>query len=417
MLAGDKNAPPINCMSVSELTRIIKARLESASDLQQILVKGEISNFKHHTSGHMYFTLKDAQSRIRCVMFRYRSRMVRFALEDGMTVIVRGSVSVYENSGDYQLYVDQVYPVGQGALFLAFEQLKQRLEKEGLFREERKRPLPFFPKTVGVVTSPTGAAVRDIISVLRRRNPGVNILLAPALVQGEGGPAAVTAAIELMNQVGLAEVLIVGRGGGSLEELWTFNDESVARAIAASAIPVVSAVGHETDFTIADFVADRRAPTPSAAAEMVVPERDELVRHVQTEHLRMVRALLRAITLRRERLRLLMARPALLRPTDRLYQLRQRLDDLGHGAEAAMRRKVYEERAGIEVLAGRLNSLSPLATLARGYAICQDTASGAIVRSIAQAPQGSRLLVRVHDGSLACRVEDQLPFEEQDLLR
>ena len=273
--------------SVRELTAMVKERLTSDPRLAGVAVLGEISNFKHHSSGHMYFTLKDEHSRLRCVMFRRENMRLRFRPADGQAVIAKGDVSVYEAAGDYQLYVREMVPAGHGELALAFEQLKQKLAAEGLFDEERKRPLPVLPRRIGVVTSPEGAALRDIISVTRRRFPNMPILLAPAVVQGEEGPDSVVRAIRLMNEHGGVDVLIVGRGGGSLEDLWTFNDERVARAIAASRSPVIAAVGHETDFTIADFVADKRAPTPSAAAEMGVPYKRALLAHIQGKYERL----------------------------------------------------------------------------------------------------------------------------------
>jgi exodeoxyribonuclease VII large subunit len=405
MRQDDRMWQESECLTVYEVTRIVKSLIEETPPLRDLLVTGEISNFKHHSSGHMYFTLKDSKSRLRCVMFRGHNSRVRFRPEDGLTVIVRGSIGVYEASGDYQLSVREMHPAGQGALFLAFEQLKKKLEAEGLFAEERKRPLPYLPRTVGVVTSPTGAAIRDIISVLRRRNPAVGILLTPCLVQGAGGPASVVAAIELMNKARLADVLIVGRGGGSLEELWTFNDEAVARAIAASAIPVVSAVGHETDFTIADFVADRRAPTPSAAAEMVVPERAVLLRQTTEHRTRLDGAVRRLLSSRRDRLQLLSASPALVRPSDRIDQLRQQVDDLARVAEDNLMRRFSADQARLQTLLAKLDSLSPLATLARGYSICQLAETGDVVRSISQVQVGTHLEVRVDDGTFGCRVE------------
>lgn len=416
MLEGGRVWQEAECLTVSEVTRIIKSLIEETPTLRDLLVKGEISNFKHHSSGHMYFTLKDSKSRLRCVMFRSHSSQVRFRPEDGLTVIVRGSAGVYEASGDYQLYAREMYPAGQGALFLAFEQLKKKLEAEGLFREQRKRALPYLPRTVGVITSPTGAAIRDIISVLHRRNPGVGILLAPCLVQGEGGPASVAAAIELMNKANLADVLIVGRGGGSLEELWTFNDEIVARAIAASAIPVVAAVGHETDFTIADFVADRRAPTPSAAAELVVPERAALVRETEERYLRVAGALRRLVSGWRDRLRLLSASPALMRPSDRINQLRQQVDELARATEANLGQKLSSEKARLQTEVAKLDSLSPLATLGRGYSICQLAKTGDVVRSVSQVRSGTRLVVRVGDGTFGCRAESTATRTGQELL-
>ena len=292
-------------LTVSELTQAVKETLELDARFQNILVRGEISNFKHHTSGHMYFTLKDEKSRLKCVMFRSHNARLRFRPEDGLKVIAGGRLGVYEVAGEYQLYVEELYPEGLGALHLAFEQLKAKLQAEGLFDPARKRPLPGLPRTVGIVTSPTGAAIRDMVSVLRRRFPNVNILLAPAIVQGDAGPPSVIRALELLNWRDDVDVIIVGRGGGSLEELWTFNDEGVARAIAASRIPVISAVGHETDFTIADFVADRRAPTPSAAAEIAVPERAKLLQDVRDQEERLRLAIQKRIRQLRESLGIL----------------------------------------------------------------------------------------------------------------
>lgn len=413
MIADDRHE--MNCLTVSEVTCLVKTLLEGEPSLRGVMIKGEISNFKHHSSGHMYFTLKDERSRLRSVMFRNRSSQVKFRPEDGLTVIVRGFIGVYEAAGDYQLYVEEMHPAGQGALYLAFEQLKQRMEAEGLFAQERKRPLPFLPRTVGVVTSPTGAAVRDIISVLHRRNPTVSIILAPAIVQGEAGPASVVSAIELLNRYGLVDVLIVGRGGGSLEELWTFNDEQVARAIAASRVPVVSAVGHETDFTIADFVADRRAPTPSAAAEIVVPERATLVSQVNMAQDRMANALRRNIQVRREHVRLLSASPALTRPADRIDQRRQQVDEVLRRAEAEFAQRLATHRAKLESLAGILDTLSPLATLSRGYSICQLAQTNEVVTRTGQVSRGTPLLIRVSDGTIRCR-EDSRGIDQQELL-
>lgn len=390
-------------LSVSELTRRVKEILEADPVLRTVWVKGEISNFKHHSSGHMYFTLKDEKSRLKCVMFRTRNAALRFRPEDGLTVIAGGAIGVYEVAGEYQLYVDELYPAGQGALHLAFEQLKRKLESEGLFDPARKRPLPFLPRTVGVVTSPTGAAIRDILSVLRRRFPGVDIVLAPAQVQGEGGPASVIRGIRLLNERDDVDVLIVGRGGGSLEELWTFNDEGVARAIAASRIPVISAVGHETDFTIADFVADRRAPTPSAAAEMAVPERAALLAQLSSVRERLGRALEKQLSRRREALQYLRTSPALTRPLDRIYQRRQHLDDVVQRAAVAIRYGLEAKRRRLEALVGKLETLSPLATLARGYAICTKD-DGSVVTDAAAVRAGERVRVRVSRGEIRARV-------------
>lgn len=398
-------------LTVSELTKLIKGTLEREPSLKGILVKGEISNFKHHTSGHMYFTLKDANSRIKCVMFRGRNAALRFRPEDGLTVIAGGSLGVYEVAGEYQLYVDELHPAGVGALHLAFEQLKEKLAAEGLFDPQRKRSLPKLPRTVGVVTSPTGAAIRDIVSVLRRRFPTINIILAPAIVQGEAGPPSVIEAIERLNRRDDIDVLIVGRGGGSLEELWVFNDEGVARAIAASRIPVISAVGHETDFTIADFVADRRAPTPSAAAEMAVMERAALVEGVRDLHDRTARAMEKRIREWRDRLGFLTRSAALTRPQDRLNQLRQQLDELSYRMEMTVRHSTQSRRSRLEALVAKLDGLSPLGALARGYAICRIAATDEVVTDASRVRPGERLKVRVRVGELTCQAlaaEDEI---------
>ncbi len=392
--------------SVTQLNQAVKRVLERESEFRDVLVKGEVSNFKHHSSGHMYFTLKDDGARIKCVMFRGKNRNLRFRPEDGLTVVASGALGLYEVAGEYQLYVEELLPAGQGALFLAFEQLKQKLQAEGLFSQERKRPLPYLPRCVGVVTSPTGAAIRDILSVLRRRMPTVDILLAPALVQGEGGPASVVQAIEQLASRDDVEVLIVGRGGGSLEELWTFNDERVARAIAASNVPVISAVGHETDVTIADFVADRRAPTPSAAAELAVPERRALLQGVESMAERLQSAQAKRVRSLRERLEYLRSSPALTRPTDRVQQRMQHVDELTHRLSTSFQRLVEQRRHRLEATVGRLESLSPLGTLARGYAICHVDGNEVPVRRAADVPPGARLRVRLHEGELLCRTED-----------
>ena len=271
-----KSADPGRVLSVKDLNRYIRMKMEGDSRLSDVWIRGEISNFTHHSSGHMYFTLKDEGSRIRAIMFATHNQRLPFIPKEGSRVIARGNVSVYERDGQYQFYAVQMQPDGIGSLYLAYEQLKSKLEEEGLFAAERKRPLPRYPKTIGVITSPTGAAVRDIMITIRRRYPQARAILYPVLVQGKGAAPSIVKAIRTMNDMAEADVLIVGRGGGSLEELWAFNEEIVARAIYQSDIPVISAVGHETDFTIADFVADLRAATPTAAAELAVPSSAEL---------------------------------------------------------------------------------------------------------------------------------------------
>lgn len=398
--------------SVRELTAMVKERLTSDPRLAGVAVLGEISNFKHHSSGHMYFTLKDEHSRLRCVMFRRENMRLRFRPADGQAVIAKGDVSVYEAAGDYQLYVREMVPAGHGELALAFEQLKQKLAAEGLFDEERKRPLPVLPRRIGVVTSPEGAALRDIISVTRRRFPNMPILLAPAVVQGEEGPDSVVRAIRLMNEHGGVDVLIVGRGGGSLEDLWTFNDERVARAIAASRIPVISAVGHETDFTIADFVADKRAPTPSAAAEMAVPDKRALLAHIQGQYERLQSGVRRRIEQGRSRLRLLESRPVLARPGELLLEYRQRVDDAEERSGRAARDMLDQRERALAAAAGKLDALSPVATLARGYAVARRADTGQVVRRGGQVAAGDELLIRVVDAELTASVKAVAPAPE-----
>lgn len=390
-----------NVISVTDITRRIKRALDDSPDLNDIWVKGEISNLRCPSSGHRYFTLKDELSRMRCVLFRGKGQRLSFDLEDGLTVIVRGSVSVYEASGDIQLYVDEMLPAGQGALHLAFEQLKERLQKEGLF--DRKRPLPYFPKRVGVITSRTGAAVQDMLSVLQRRNPSVHVLLIPASVQGDAAPASICRAFELASNEEL-DVILFGRGGGSLEELWAFNEESVARAIFQSTVPTISAVGHETDFTIADFVADRRAPTPSVAAELAVPEWRNLKETVNDLRRRSGEALERRIDHLRQRLTILSESAALTRPDHRLKQASQRVDDLMERAEQRLLAILEERRNKLGVAAGKLETLSPLATLSRGYAICSRDESGEVIRDANSVSPGESVRVRLDKGQIRCRV-------------
>ena len=315
--------------TVSEVNSIIKNLLDGNEVLRQVYVRGEISNFKYHNmSGHMYFTLKDEMSQIRCVMFKSSNMLLPFMPENGMKVIAFGFVSVFARDGQYQLYVADLEPDGIGALHIAFEKLKMRLEQEGLFAQERKRPLPFLPRKIGLVTSPTGAAIRDLLTVIRRRFPNVNIVIAPVLVQGKGAADDICSAISLLNSLNDIDVIIVGRGGGSIEELWAFNEEKVARAISNSKIPVISAVGHETDYTIADFVADKRAPTPSAAGEIVVPEKRILKNELRLISLRLVNGFYNYIGEKRQKLEYLKAAPVFRRPQTYIINCRQELDEL-----------------------------------------------------------------------------------------
>lgn len=395
-------------LSVRALTLYVKNLIEGDELLADLWVRGEISNWRRHVSGHCYFTLKDEYAQVRCVMFRSQAARLRFEPEDGMRVLARGRVSVFERDGLYQFYVAELEPDGRGALHLAFEQLKARLMAEGLFDPARKRPLPRLPRKIGIVTSPTGAAIRDMITVARRRFPNVHIVLAPALVQGDGAPASLIAALSQVVRVPGVDVVIIGRGGGSLEELWAFNDEALARAIAACPVPVVSAVGHETDFTIADFVADLRAPTPSAAAELVVPSKSDLVRLLRTAEARLEAAARAQIARRRERLRLLSGRRVLQRPGDGILAARQQIDGLTRRLALAADGLIRRHRAALGGLAGRLDALSPLAVLARGYAIVRDE-GGRVVRAPGDVAAGQRLELILQHGRLWARAEGPGP--------
>jgi len=435
--------------SVAQLTRQIRQVLEGS--LGALAVEGEISNFRAAASGHLYFNLKDRDAQIRCVMFRAAAQSLRFQVGDGLQVVVRGKVTVFEQRGEYQLQVVLLEPKGAGALQLAFEQLKKKLEAEGLFAPERKRAIPFLPRRVGIVTSPQGAAVRDMITVIGRRFPGMPILIAPALVQGEQAGREVAQAIATLNRLAKREkidVIIVGRGGGSVEDLWAFNEEVVARAIFASKVPIISAVGHETDFTIADFVADLRAPTPSAAAELAVPSRIDLLVTVRQWRRRLYGRLDTVLNRRLEQWEGLRAR--LGSPETRLQQAGQRVDDLRerlgqglhvhrrhlsqryakarelllgfrpdrliplHRREAralsrrlgpALRRHVARLRERAQGSMQRLDAVSPLAVMGRGYGIVQD-ARGRVVRTVDAVAIGDSLDVRLRDGSIGANVRD-----------
>ena len=389
--------------TVSSLTAEVKAVLEDG--FSAIWVEGELSNFKHHTSGHMYFSLKDDQCQLRGVMFRGSNRFLKFQPTDGLSVLVSGTLTVYERRGDYQITADFMEPKGLGALQLAFEQLKQRLEAEGLFDASRKRPIPRLPRKIGIITSPTGAAIRDMLSIIERRFPGLAILIAPVLVQGPAAAPDIAAAVRRMGSRPDVDVLIVARGGGSIEDLWAFNDERLARAIAASPLPVISAVGHETDVTIADFVADLRAPTPSAAAEMVVGQRDELCQRVDDLTARAMAAVERGMEERRARLTMLARHLALLSPAAHLIRQAERLQAIRQRLQAwwQLSHTLRTERLGRA--ASTLQSLSPLGILARGYSICFALPERRIIRAAAEVQAGGRIAVRLDRGELECMVQ------------
>jgi exodeoxyribonuclease VII large subunit len=433
-------------LTVSRLTALLRGVLEE--NFEQVWVQGEVSNLSMPSSGHLYFTLKDADAQLRCVMFKGSARNLKFRPGDGMGLIARGHISVYDQRGEYQLICEYLEPAGVGALQMAFMQLKERLAKEGLFDEGHKRPMPAFPRRVGVVTSATGAAVHDILNVLKRRFASLEVLIYPVRVQGEGSAVEIARAIDDMNRLGLVDVLIVGRGGGSLEDLWAFNEEAVARAVYRSKLPVISAVGHETDWTICDFAADLRAPTPSAAAELVIASSDEL-------RLRMEALGHRLRSAAENRLAALSARVDALRrslhdPGTMLGHLSQRVDDLGGRLERALEKAASGSRARFDALqaglthvspagrvlvlrqqlnllsvhaehgmtgrlkasrqlfgncAARLDVLSPLQTLARGYAIAT-TADGRVLTDAGRMATGDRIRLNLHRGRATCSVEE-----------
>jgi len=391
--------------TVSQLTGHIRRLFEDDPVLDDVWVEGEVSNFSRASSGHCYFTLKDAGAQVPCVMWRNVADAQDYFPAGGDLVLAHGNVSVYEAGGRYQLYVDRVQPAGVGNLYLEFERLKAQLEAEGLFDPQRKRPLPPLPHRIGVVTSPTAAALRDILNVLGRRYPLAEVLLSPTQVQGEAAPPQIVAAIEALNECEDVDVIVIARGGGSLEDLWAFNDEQVARAVAASRIPTVCGVGHETDFSLADFAADVRAPTPSAAAELVAPDRAELRAYVAGLSAALVAALRGEIEERRWRLAEQARALKHLSPQAQLAQARQRVDDLLARAEAAICHNLALSRERLTGLRRRLASASPLGTLERGYAIVRRQATGEVVQSTGQVAPGDALDVRVADGKFEAEVK------------
>lgn len=384
--------------TVSQLNRFIKQMLDGTSILNNIWVKGEISNFKRHYTGHCYLTLKDEGGVLKAVMFKANAARLAFAPENGMKVLARGRVSVYERDGSYQLYIEEMQPDGVGSLHIAYEQLKARLQEEGLFDEAKKKPLPPYPNTIGVVTATTGAAIRDIINILSRRYPCAKVLIYPTLVQGEGASAGIAEAIEYFNAHKLADVLIVGRGGGSIEDLWAFNEEQTARAIYASEIPVVSAVGHETDFTIADFVADLRAPTPSAAAELVVPSVAELREKLLSMRSRVIMGALHTIRMKRSQIEKITLRS----PAAKLADNRVLLDDLTKHLVRNTKLILDRKREEIKAAAGRLDAMSPLAVLGRGYSIAKSK-DGTVIRQKGDAVSGTEFDLVLSDGSVGAK--------------
>ena len=437
--------------SVKEITRRIKNLFEQDEDLQDVWIRGELSNFTHHSSGHMYFTVKDEASRMKAVMFAGANRYLRFIPKSGDRVIIRGSITIFERDGQYQLYAKEMQPDGIGSLYLAYEQLKERLTREGLFDQQYKKTIPPYPKTIGVITSPTGAAIRDIITTIRRRYPLGKILLLPVLVQGEQAPASISQAIDHMNQRNDIDVLIIGRGGGSIEELWAFNEEIVARSIFHSKIPIISAIGHETDFTIADFVADVRAATPTAAAELAVPHILELREKIDRLKDKLLGAMMHQVRDGRNRLlraeksyvfrqpgrQVLQYQQTLDRIQDRLkFTMKQQIagqqnrwkenhhrllsvapdlkiellykqnQQFQHRLERAMKTLWRDRLRQADHLMGKLDALSPLKVMGRGYALVfkEDEEKKSLVQSVKVVETGDQIRVKLSDGELTCEV-------------
>lgn len=390
--------------TVSELVGRISQVLQERMELQNCWISGELSNFKNHrASGHWYFTLKDESSSLKGVMFKSRSERVRFIPSDGLKVLIRGNIRMYERDGTIQLYGEEMEPSGLGQLYLAFEQLKKQLAEEGLFDPTRKKSIPRLPRRIGIVTSPTGAAIRDILNIIERRHPGMSWILAPAAVQGESAPREVAQAIARLNRHGDVDVIIIGRGGGSLEELWAFNTDIVARAIAASVIPIISAVGHETDVTISDYVADLRAPTPSAAAELAVPILLDLQAYVAQLRVRLQSAMGALIGRKRQYVEGIANKGPLKDPFWRIDQNRQRLDSLQMRLQEGMTRFVIDKNGILNLLAAKLDLLSPLAILGRGYSLTYN-AEGLLLRTVSQVELHERIKIRLGEGSLSCQV-------------
>ena len=390
--------------SVTELNAYVKTLLDNDENLKNVFVTGEISNFKNHYSGHMYMTIKDEGGAIKAVMFSSYASRLKFVPENGMKVIIFGSVSLYNKDGSYQLYITDMQPDGIGALNLAFEQLKEKLAKEGLFNAEFKKQLPLFPSRIGVMTAPDGAAVRDIFSVLKRRFPVAEVVFCPVAVQGESAAPDIVKAIKLFNEQKAADVLIVGRGGGSLEDLWAFNEEIVARAIFESEIPVISAVGHETDYTISDFVADLRAPTPSAAAELAVPDIFELKSDLlgMKQHLSVL--MKNMLVNEREYLEKTEKQLNLLSPTNKILNSRRELLNINEKIVNSITLKLANEKAGLAVISGKLNALSPLAVLSRGFSISYK--NDFPIKSVNDVKPNDNIKVRVEDGEILASVNE-----------
>lgn len=391
-----------SALTVSELNGYIKKIFDSDRTLSAVTVKGEISNFVNHKSGHLYFSLKDTDSQIRAVMFRSSAQRLKFLPENGMKVVLHGSVTVYQRDGSYQLYVNSMEPDGIGALYLAYEQLKERLSGEGLFDDIYKKAIPRFPEKIGVITSPTGAAVRDIINVTGRRYPLAKIYLYPSLVQGDGAAENLICALDYFEKTKLVDVIIIGRGGGSIEDLWAFNSEQLARKIFSMSIPIISAVGHETDFTICDFVSDLRAPTPSAAAELSVPDIRELIMRLDGMSERLSDALMRLVERKREKLNIVMSSEIFKNPLVPINAKRDLLSEKCNEIISNIKKIIEQKRIDLALKTEKLNALNPLSVMSRGYAVAE--IDGNIIKSVKKIAKGDVLTVKFSDGTVEADV-------------
>ena len=391
-------------ITVSDLNKYIKNKIADDEYLNNVLIKGEISNFKNHYTGHMYFTLKDKDSLIKCICFKSYAQKLTFMPKDGMKVMVLGTVSVFERDGIYQIYVKAMEEDGLGDLYTKYQELKEKLEIQGLFSEEHKMKIPIMPKVIGVLTSKTGSVIKDIINVSTRRNPNVYIRLLPVPVQGEGAAEKIAEGIEYMNKNKLADVLILARGGGSLEDLWPFNEEIVANSIYNSEIPIISAVGHETDFTIADFVADLRAPTPSAAAELAVSDIYEVQRKIDTYQDRLRNSLIKKVELMKMRYEKVMASVVFKEPLRKVNDNYQKIDTITKNLDTLIKTKQEKEKTKYIELVSKLDALSPLKTLYRGYSITEK--NGKVVKSVKELEKGDKVLVRLSDGEKRATIEE-----------
>ena len=401
---------PNSVYSVTQVNTYIKNMFQTDYLLRNLDVRGEISNLKYHSSGHIYFTLKDEKSAIKCVMFSGDAKMLTFKFKEGMQVSVNGRIDIFERDGTYQLYVKSAKEEGRGDLFLEFEKLKEKLGDMGMFDEAYKRPIPAYVKTLGVVTAPTGAAVRDIINVSKRRNPGIGIVLFPAIVQGDEAPASIVKGIKTLENYGV-DLIIVGRGGGSVEDLWCFNDESVAQAIFDCSVPIISAVGHETDFTIADFVADKRAATPSQAAEFAVCDISALLTRLYELKKSLNKEMNRVLFERKKDAEFFARQLAALSPVSRLNEQKDRLLRSKNLLNRAINDSLKNARHRLEINAGRLHGLSPLKRLSGGYAYVES--AGKAVKSIKEVKEGTLLSINVTDGRISAKVEDLTPYNPQ----